>query len=127
MGNKNYPLCPFCRSDADCPRHKDKHVAKESKPKKAIAKKSDNKIQVDKELKKMYPVFLAEKLFICEIKSPECTGTATVIHHMRGRIGDQVFVIEDWMASCPRCNGFVEDNDAWAREKGFKLNQHSNN
>lgn len=98
-----------------------------SKGPQPIKKKSENKKQIDRELKKMYPVFLAEKRFICEIQSPDCTGTATVVHHMKGRVGEQVFIIEDWMACCSRCNGYVEEHDAWAREKGFKLNQHSNN
>ena len=73
-----------------------------------------------KDLKKEYPKFLKSHPF-CELKiSPECTKIATVIHHVRGRIGEQVHRQEDWMASCPACNSHVENKDAEAREKGLK-------
>lgn len=55
----------------------------------------------------------------CEIKSPVCTGNATVVHHKRGR-GRWYLVVSTWMASCRACNGFVESNDKWARDNGFK-------
>lgn len=119
LSNKKY-----CRDHCKALGEKPDKVAK---PPSKIKQKSENKKEVDKELKKMYPAFLAENFFICKIQSPECTGVATVVHHKKGRIGDQIFVVEDWMSSCPRCNGYVEDHDEWAREKGFKLNQHSNN
>lgn len=92
-----------------------------------IKKVSDKEKSRKAELKKMYPVFLAEKKFICEIQSPECTKTATAIHHLKGREGEQVFETLDWLACCQRCNGYVEEHDKWARDKGFKLNKHSNN
>lgn len=123
---KSNPLCPFCTETTTCFRHKDKNSPKEVKPKKAISKKSDKQKEIDKELKKLYPVFLAEKKFICEIQSPECTKTAVCVHHKKGRGINEVLDVETFMASCGACNGYVESHDAWAREKGFKLNIHSN-
>lgn len=121
---KDNPLCVFCTETITCPRHKDKNARKENK-KYIIPKKSDKQKEIDKELKKLYPVFLAEKKFICEIQSPECTKTATCVHHKKSRGINEVLDVETFMASCERCNLYVETHDAWAREKGFKLNIHS--
>lgn len=90
------------------------------KPKKEIPKKSDKQKEIDKELKKMYLVFLSKpENKYCKVKQPGCTKVATVVHHLRGRIGDQVFEVKDWMPSCPLCN-IVLENDPKAREKGLK-------
>jgi len=100
-------------------------AVKEGKVKNPIKPKSDKQKEIDKELKKLYPVFLAEKKFICEIQSPECTKTAVCIHHKKGRGINEVLDVETFMASCTACNGYVESHDTWAREKGFKINIHS--
>ena len=90
-----------------------------AKPKAPIKKVSKKMVGLKDQLKRLYPKFLKKKPF-CEIKSPVCTKVATVIHHAAGRIGEKLLDQKDWMASCPACNGYVEDNDAWAREHGFK-------
>lgn len=57
---------------------------------------------------------------VCKIQSPNCTKLATCVHHTAGRTGQQLKNEADWMPSCEACNGYVEENDAWARENGFK-------
>jgi hypothetical protein len=59
----------------------------------------------------------------CEIKSPVCTGQTQGVHHKRGRMGSLLMDETFWMAARNRCNGYVEDNDSWARENGFKLSR----
>lgn len=82
-------------------------------PKKSTTRKSEDKIYHE-----LRPAFLKAHP-VCEIKSPECTGVTTCVHHTRGR-GIYLLAQNTWMGSCRRCNNYVEDHDAWAREKGFK-------
>lgn len=85
-------------------------------------KKSANKRAVDRELKKLVPIFL-EKHPECEIKSPVCTGEATIVHHRKGRGKVDVTNVKTFVASCPPCNGWVEANDKKARDQGHKVSK----
>ena len=90
------------------------------KPKKEIPKRSDKMKETMKELKKLYPVFLA-KHPNCEVKlSPKCTKKATCIHHKNGRLKENILNVETFMASCETCNLYVETHSALAKEKGVK-------
>lgn len=80
-----------------------------------------------KELKKLYPVFLAKPANKkCKLKMEGCTKIATTVHHVRGRIGEQVFVQKDWLPSCVNCNGKVEEKHAEAAAKGLKKSKFTN-
>ena len=93
---------------------------------KAIPKESKKMTSVKAELKKLYTIFLSKRTR-CEIKSPECTGKATVIHHVKGRGKDNLMNESTWMASCVRCNGWVEENHAEAVKMGAKQSRHKKN
>jgi hypothetical protein len=96
---------------------------KEVKPVKSIEKQSENIKEVNKQLKKIYPVYL--KLHpACNIKSPVCLKKATCVNHTRGR-GANVLNQEDWEPSCIPCNGYIESHHAWAAERGHKKEQHT--
>lgn len=60
----------------------------------------------------------------CQLKTPVCTKTATVIHHVNGRA---IYFLdkETWMPSCRKCNNWVEENDAEARKMGLKKSKFS--
>lgn len=60
----------------------------------------------------------------CQLKTPVCTKTATVIHHVNGRA---IYFLdkETWMPSCRKCNNWVEENDAEARKIGLKKSKFS--
>lgn len=61
---------------------------------------------------------------ICEIKSPECQIEAACVHHVKGRASTELLLDDRfWMPSCAPCNLYVEKNDKWARENGFKLSK----
>jgi len=95
---------------------------------KVIAKRSEKMKETMKELKKAYPLFLADpNNKYCKLKLEGCTIVATVVHHTRGRVGKMVFDQRFWLASCPSCNNKVEEKDAEAREKGLKLSKHEPN
>ena len=76
-----------------------------------------------KVLKKRYAAFLKTRSF-CRIKSPVCTKVASVVHHLKGRTPDLILDETYFCEACPECNAFVESNDAWARERGFKLSKY---
>lgn len=60
----------------------------------------------------------------CAIKAKGCTGLAQGIHHIEGKSSIELLLDESkWMVCCHHCNQFVESNDAWAREKGFKISR----
>lgn len=89
------------------------------KPAKPIKKESSKMTQVKQELKKLYTIFLAKRKK-CEVKSPECTKIATCVHHVHGRLKDNLMNQASWKASCEACNSWVERNHAKAAEMGMK-------
>lgn len=74
----------------------------------------------------LYVDFL-EKKPVCEINSPECTQTATCVHHTAGRGVGQIMNIKGWRASCDACNYYVEKHDQWARDNGHKVSRLAKN
>lgn len=111
---------------------KDKPVKDDTKPsqpipvkknakagKKPIAKRGDKMKAVMKELKKLYPVFLA-KHPNCEIQGLNCTSKATCIHHSEGRGKMQITKQSSWIPSCGPCNAWCESDHAAAKLLGFK-------
>lgn len=124
-------LFPTCNRNAEsngyCICHKIYSNSVSVKVPREIPKKSSNQKEIDKELKKMYPVFLAKPdNRYCKVKMKGCTKVATVVHHVRGRIGDQVFEVKDWLPSCPHCNIYLESKDKEARDKGVKKSKFHN-
>jgi hypothetical protein len=119
------PLCPFnAESNGWCARHQDHAKGTPAvKPKKAPKKESDHIKAVKSELKKMYPVFLAQRP-VCEIASPNCTKRSTCIHHIQGRGKNEVLNVGTWKASCEPCNLWCETNHTEAEAKGFKKRRH---
>lgn len=60
---------------------------------------------------------------VCEINSPVCTYYATCGHHVAGRIGKNLLDKSKNIPACYPCNLYVEENDAWARDNGFKTSK----
>lgn len=101
----------------------DKKLDKKATKKKPISMRSKKMTTVMNEVKKLYPIFLKAHP-LCEIKSPDCLQTATVIHHVKGR-GKNIANQKSWKACCPPCNSYVEKHHQWAAEKGFKSSRHN--
>ncbi|CAL1518153.1 hypothetical protein [Chitinophaga sp. MM2321] len=60
----------------------------------------------------------------CEINAPGCSKSADGIHHLKGKGTTELLMDEKyWMAACNKCNLFVEENHAWAVERGLKLSR----
>jgi hypothetical protein len=116
-----FPTCSVHpESNGYCLHHQMYSNSVSVKIKKEIPKRSESMKETMKELKKLYPVFLA-KHPNCEVKlSPECTKKATCVHHINGRLKDNILNVETFMASCETCNLYVETHSALAKAKGVK-------
>ncbi|ASZ14525.1 hypothetical protein KTO58_01185 [Chitinophaga pendula] len=58
------------------------------------------------------------------IRAPGCWGRAQGIHHPGGKTSVEALLDErNMIASCNYCNAFVEQHDAWARIRKFKVSR----
>lgn len=117
-----FPLCTrHAESNSYCIFHK---IYGKQEPEKVkvyvIPKRSEKQKKVMAELRKLYPVFL-EKHPLCEVRlSPDCTKIATCIHHVRGRLKDNLFNVKSWKSCCETCNLRAETHHKEAEEAGMK-------
>ena len=97
------------------------------KPTPPIPKRSSKMKDVMKELAKLYGIFLAKPgNEYCKLRLDDrCNNLSQTVHHVRGRIGEQVFVQKDWLPSCSYCNTKLEAMDGEARKKGLKKSKFS--
>lgn len=96
---------------------------KKGKRIRAVAKKRKSELE---EYARLRESFLG-KHDECQIKAPAiCSYSALVIHHTNGRENGRLLIVEDWMASCPGCNVWIETSAGtkWAYENGIKKHKH---
>ncbi|WP_153799047.1 hypothetical protein [Foetidibacter luteolus] len=63
---------------------------------------------------------------LCNIQSPVCTYFSQCVNHRKGKQSIELLLDETyWEPSCIACNNWIEEHDAWARERGHKLSQHA--
>jgi|GEM_PF-1460718 len=120
-------LFPGCnrhpQKNSYCIGHRIYASGTEVKMPKEPNKVSDKMKDIKKALKSLYPAFLKSRP-VCKIKSPVRTHKADVVHHDSGRDADTILDQSTWVECCAPCNGYVEEHDAWARERGFKKSRH---
>lgn len=127
MAECNFPTCKsHAESNGYCVYHRIYSNSVSVKKKKEIPKESAKMKKTKVILKEMYEVFLSKpENKKCNVKiDDQCTKIATVIHHVRGRIGEQVFNQKDWLSSCSNCNIRLENKHALAVEKGVKKSRY---
>lgn len=101
----------------------DKKAGIKPEPRKPIAKRSEKMKGIMAAIKPLYKSFLKSHP-VCEIRSPNCIGNATCVHHTAGRGMNHLMNMESWQAACDPCNHWVESNDDKAKEKGSKKSRH---
>ena len=89
-----------------------------SKPKKAISPISDKEKERLKEYRVLRDKFLFDNPY-CKI----CGGMATDLHHMKGRVGDNLTDVDNFLALCRFCHNRVEENPKWSKENGYSKNR----
>lgn len=100
---------------------KDKAFPEKKQPK-PINKKSAKLADREKEYKQIVREMLAISNR-CELATPDCTGTAQGLHHMKGR-GANLLVRKFLKRACNACNGYVERHPAYALEHGLSVSRH---
>ena len=85
-----------------------------------VKKISLNIIQMN-EYKKLRIKFLSEKM--CQAKIYNCSLRPTDVHHMKGRIGDNLLDTSNWLAVCRSCHNWIENNPEESKELGFSKNR----
>lgn len=60
----------------------------------------------------------------CECR--DCNRAATEVHHMGGRIGDNLINANLFLAVCRMCHRYIEEHPAWAKEEGYSVDRLGN-
>lgn len=93
------------------------------KPRKAVKKVSDKRLEENNQYKKLRLEFLSlPENTICPIKNIPTTD----IHHKKGRVGSLFLDTKYWVALSREGHKFVEENPEWAKENGFSVSRLSN-
>ena len=95
-----------------------KIVKPEKEKAKGIAKQSDKRKVDQKAYRKIVKEMLAENKN-CMVKAPGCTKIAQGLHHVVKRSPKNLLDKTNLLPCCNFCNSFLENNDAWGRERGF--------
>lgn len=107
---------PNCRNyDRYCRIHKQEVI----KPAKPIAKKSEGLKEEMKKYTKLAKLFLAmhTKCAVCKTVRSQC------IHHMAGRVGENLRDRKTFLAVCFDCHRKIEENPDWAKENGYSVSR----
>lgn len=87
-------------------------------------KKVSNKRSVQlKEYSKLRISYLTDNP-ICNIQLPHCTHDSTEVHHMKGKEGDLLLMVEYFKAACRSCHDWVTEHSNEAIELGFSVSRH---
>lgn len=55
----------------------------------------------------------------CQVRSPVCTGREQGVHHLCKRSQGGCDHLHNLKLACNPCNGFIEDQPAWAKQAGL--------
>lgn len=111
-----------CRNEA---RYCRLHITGSIKTPKPVAHRSKKLSEVMKKEYVPQVKEMVEKGTACSVNSPVCTKKAQGFHHPAGRIGKEL-LSKKKIPCCNPCNVFMEQNDLWARNHGFKVSRHAN-
>jgi hypothetical protein len=88
--------------------------------KKPLAPRSAKRAKQEKEYSNKRKTFmLAHPLCQANI-SGLCTSQSTDIHHIKGRSGELLLEVNEWMSVCRACHMWIETHPIEATELGFR-------
>lgn len=87
-------------------------IARSSKKR---AKENNQYLALRKKFLKVYPR--------CQAKLDGCVVEATEVHHMAGRIGDNLVDADNFLAVCPCCHSWIETHPREARALGLSISR----
>jgi hypothetical protein len=113
--DKGNRYCKYCWS-SHCVTDKQSKPTKLSKP---IAHRSTKRAKQEREYLKIRRSLLLSSP-ACQAHLPNiCTGQATDVHHMKGRIGPLLTDPEHFLLVCRSCHQWIELHPKEAKELGF--------
>lgn len=90
-----------------------------------IRKLSKKRAAENRRYLKLRVEFLTEHP-LCQAGLSGCRINADSIHHQRGRIGDKLTDVSNFLAVCHWCHTYIEHEPVLAREKGFSKSRLCN-
>ena len=60
---------------------------------------------------------------VCEVRG--CKRKATDLHHMKGRVGEDLTNVDYFLAVCRPCHTWIEEHPAEAKEQGYSTDRLS--
>lgn len=82
-----------------------------------VSKKMSSKLREYSQLRKAFLFWRSD----CEVKG--CNNLASEIHHQKGKLGELLFDYQYFLPVCRNCHIKIENNRAWAMEKGYSLDR----
>lgn len=124
MSECSFPLCTrHAQANGVCISHAQyAGMTEAKKEKEPLNKKSEKQAKQDRAYNKIVKEMLAAD-DRCEMKTPECTGKAQGLHHMKRR-GINLLTRKYLKRSCNPCNGYVEKHPLFAIETGLSISVH---
>lgn len=83
-------------------------------PRNWIPRHSKKRAKQDRKYTKLRKAFL-HQFPDCQALRPGCMHEATEIHHMAGRIEDDLTDVDNFLAVCPRCHSWIETHPVEAK------------
>lgn len=121
--HEGHKYCLSCWNKIKPDKFKNITVETEPKPvKKPIKKVSDKRAAELAQYTRIRNWYLNNHSE-CQACTDDCTGKATEIHHMKGRIG-KLLIDDYWfLAVCRACHNRIENNPEEAKENGWSISR----
>jgi len=84
-----------------------------------LKKRSKKRSKQEAEYSKLRLAYLESYPF-CKAKLPKCTIKSTDIHHMKGRVNEDLLDTTEWLSVCRSCHIWIETHPIEATELGFR-------
>ncbi len=84
-----------------------------------LKKRSKKRSKQEAEYNKLRLLYLQDHPY-CKAKVFKCTIIATDIHHIKGRMGDDLNDVSDWIGVCRSCHNWIETHPIEATELGLR-------
>jgi len=66
---------------------------------------------------------LRDKFIIENPNCERCGNEATDVHHKKGRIGNDLIDVSNFLSVCRNCHHWIENNVSEAKKLGYSLNR----
>lgn len=106
----------YCKECWSCQtRHSNKPTNK-----KPLAPRSKKRAAQESEYSAKRKIFMSEHPLCQANISGLCTTQSTDIHHVKGRSGELLLEVSEWMSVCRACHMWIETHPIEAAELGYR-------